>query len=206
MHEPLSEQAERTLDRLVAEMRPTAAEEAQARRRLEASLAYATHGEPWRDRMAYTLRGAFAWMRRGWVALVILVLLGAAALQLVRGEVHIGRTYLEMAEDALGRGEPRAAHRLLVEHARNYDSAAAAEARIGLVREALCALGKPEEARRELERHLAVHPRSQHGPRLEDPCTRPGHALRDPDEAGRPVHPRVSLDPARTGRRGDRPD
>ena len=79
----------------------------------------------------------------------------------------------EMLEDArehLDAGRHEDAYNVLLQHSRRFPTRDMAEARMGLVVDALCGLGMPQKARMDLERYLVLVPESVHGDRILHPC------------------------------------
>lgn len=87
-----------------------------------------------------------------------------------RRRAEAERELLARAERQIAVGEHMAGFRTLVEHAREYNTADAAERRMGLVLDVLCVMDQGVRARQELERYLELNPESVHAPRLARPC------------------------------------
>lgn len=80
---------------------------------------------------------------------------------------------LRAARSALDAGDPAGALRALERHAREFADGQMLEDRLRLRIEALCALGRAAEARREADAFLADHPRSTHAARVAALCRDP---------------------------------
>ncbi len=77
---------------------------------------------------------------------------------------------LRRARAALDDGDPDAALRILGEHAREFPGGQMQEDRQRLRVEALCALGRGEQARAEADAFLQQYPGSTHGARVRNLC------------------------------------
>ena len=80
---------------------------------------------------------------------------------------------LRLAKVALGRGDPTSAHAKLRLHARRFARGELVEVRMALEVQVLCALDRPQEARRIRKRFMSRFPRSALTGQVKGGCTEP---------------------------------
>jgi hypothetical protein len=171
VNEQLSEPARETLDLLAAGMTPSPAQEADAWGRLQTTLRAEARREEWTfsRRAKRGFRYVRGYVRRMWIPLALVTIIALSVGQILGGHLG-GDTHIGLAESALERGEYRRAYNLLAEHSRIYSTKSAAEARMGLVVDALCGLKMYDKAEEDLQRYLELNPQSRHAPRIDDLC------------------------------------
>lgn len=179
--EHLSEQAKEVLERYRGARAPTSGDEATAFERLRGGVreedASALIAEQGRRRRRRKRRLLWRAIRPAVVASV----LGAAVYGAIRYSDHMGETaLLNDVKVLMEQGDHGLALSKLVEHSRRFNTRRAAERRMGLVVDCLCALDKPQRAKEELERYLELNPESIHGDRIADVC--PGIEMPDAPE------------------------
>lgn len=176
MNEPLSEPAKEALDLLTAGMTPGATRQAQTWAQLQRKIAASDLDDEWTlgRRAKRTLRYVRGYVRRMWMPILIVTAIALAAGQFLGGDG--GQAYLSMARSAIEEGNYRHGYNLLAEHSRQYHTKSAAEARMGLVIDALCGLKMYDKADGDLRRYLDLNPESVHASRLDDLC--PGQAVK----------------------------
>jgi len=91
---------------------------------------------------------------------------------------------LERAREHLRQGDPAAAMRVVAEHGTDYPDSALADVRTVVRIEALCALGKDEQARGEARVFLESRPSTTARRRVEKSCAAPSQKLTEPDMTG----------------------
>mgnify|MGYP001355205927 CR=1 FL=1 len=170
MNEPLSEPAKEVLEQLTAAMTPSASRRAQTWSQLQRRIAATEHDDRWTfgRRAKRGFRYVRGYLRRMWMPLLLVLAIALAAGQFLRGDS--GETYLSMARSEIEAGNYRAGYNLLAEHSRRYHTKSAAEARMGLVIDALCGLKMYDKADEDLRRYLDLNPDSDHASRLDDLC------------------------------------
>lgn len=169
--EHLSREAEDVLDTYRGAREPGEGDEARAWQRLSRSMREEEAAEL--ERVARR-RGRRRRRRLLWRAMRPAVLATT-----VVGIVYLtARSVYQMDEAALmndvealmGEGEHELAYAKLVEHSRRLNTRPAAERRMGLVVDCLCALNRPLRAREQLERYVEINPESMHADRIDDVC------------------------------------
>jgi hypothetical protein len=171
VNEPLSEPAQRTLDILAEGMHPPAGQQAAAWSRLQGKIQASASDEGWTfsRRAKRNFRYVRGYLRRMWIPLAVVTIVALLAGQILGGGLG-GGAHIELARSALDQGQYRQAYGLLVDHSRSYRTKSAAEARMGLVVDALCGLKMYDKAEDDLRRYLELNPESMHAPRLDDLC------------------------------------
>jgi hypothetical protein len=91
---------------------------------------------------------------------------------------------LQEAAHALRRGDASAAMRITDEQRREHPRSPLADLRTAVHVEALCALGRRDEASKETEAFLAAHATSPVAPRIRRACSEPAQKSKTPDTEG----------------------
>jgi hypothetical protein len=170
--EELSTRAASALRRLDGELTPAAGADERTWARLQAAMAadvYTSARRQWWRPARRAYRVAWSYARRYWIIGTVLCVFALVVVPVLRGDGR-GATTLAAARSQIEEGEYALAYRMLAAHARSHRTRDAAEARMPLMLDALCGMGREEDADEQLERYLAVVPDSAHRDRRLDVC------------------------------------
>ena len=165
--EHLSPDAKKVMTAFGAATAPTDREHQEAWTRLQANLREGPVVTR-QDIRRHGMRSMWRGLRRGLMVGAFLVIVLLAFLRVIPAMQSDAQ--LDDVRAQLQDGRPDLAYGLLADHARAFPTRGAAEARMGLVLDSLCAMGRIATATEQLDEYLDQVPSSVHATRTADVC------------------------------------